>query len=134
VSDDKRELDQLRQEMDRIDAQLVALLDGRARAARRIGEIRRGQVAAPPIEDQAALRALLSRSSQGSQSSQSGGEMPTEPLREILGAVFAACLSLELPVKVVFAGPEGGSAHAAASGRFGHTPGVTSAGAAVAAI
>jgi chorismate mutase/prephenate dehydratase len=125
VSDAKRELDQLHQEMDRIDAQLVALLDGRARAARQIGELRRTQVAAPPIEDQAALRALLSRS---------GGEMPAEPLRQILGAVFAACLSLELPVKVVFAGPEGGPAHAAASGRFGHTPGLASAGAAAAAV
>jgi chorismate mutase/prephenate dehydratase len=125
VPDAKRELDQLRQEMENVDAQLLTLLDGRARAARRIGELRRAQVAAPPIEDQASLRALLSRS---------GGDMPAEPLREIFGAVYAACLSLELPVKVVFSGAEGGPAHAAASGRFGHTPGLASAATAASAV
>ncbi len=111
--------------MERIDGQLLALLDGRARAARRVGELRRAQVATPRVEDHAALSALLARAA---------GDMPVEPLGEILGSVFAACLSLELPVRVAFAGEEGGAAHAAASGRFGHTAGLEPAANAAGAV
>ncbi len=106
----QREADELRQEMGRLDARLVALLDERARVARKLGELRQGQVPSLPVADHAAIRDLLSRSK---------GEMPKEALREILRQVFAAGLSLELPVKVAFVGPEGGPGHAAARSRFG---------------
>jgi len=98
--------------MAQLDAQLVALLNTRARAARRIGELRREHPASLPIGDHGAIRELVA---------QSAADMPQQPLREILSAVFAACLALELPVHVAFAGPAGGPAHAAARGRFGQT-------------
>jgi chorismate mutase/prephenate dehydratase len=40
-------------------------------------------------------------------------------MRAIFREVFAACLSLELPAKVAYAGPEGSTAHLAARSRFG---------------
>ncbi len=109
-SNPQRETDELRQEMGRLDARLIGLLDERARVARKLGELRTGHVPSLPIADRAAIRDLVSRSN---------GDMPREALREILRQVFAAGLSLELPVKVAFVGPEGGPGHTSARGRFG---------------
>lgn len=51
--------------------------------------------------------------------------MPAESLEGIFREIFAACLALELPVKVVYAGLEGGAAHEAARARFGKTADLT---------
>jgi chorismate mutase/prephenate dehydratase len=110
VPDHKREVDELRQEMAKLDGQLLAALDKRARAARRLGELHKGSAPTLPLTDHAAIRALVARSN---------GEMPEDALRAIFREVFAACLALELPVEVAFVGPEGDAGHAAARGRFG---------------
>jgi chorismate mutase/prephenate dehydratase len=110
MSDGRREVDDLRQEMAKLDAQLLTALEKRGKAARRIGELRKDQPAALPLNDRASLRALVARAA---------GDMPQEALREIFREVFAACLALELPVHVAYVGPEGGAGHAAARGRFG---------------
>jgi chorismate mutase / prephenate dehydratase len=110
MSDGKREVDDLRQEIAKVDAQLLTLLEKRAKTARRIGELRQDQPAALPLHDRASIRALVARA---------GGDMPQEALREIFRDVFASCLALELPVRVAYVGPEGGAGHAASRGRFG---------------
>jgi chorismate mutase / prephenate dehydratase len=112
VGESKRELLELRQQVAALDGDLLSLLDKRAKAARRVGELRKDQPATLPLTDQAAIGELVSGSS---------GDMPSQPLREIFGAIFAACLALELPVKVTFVGLEGGPGHEAARGRFGQT-------------
>ncbi len=98
--------------MAQIDGQLLALLNGRAKASRRIGELRKHDPPAFPLTDCAAIRELVTRSS---------GELPEQPLREIFAAIFSSCLALELPIAIAFAGLEGSPAHAAARGRFGQT-------------
>jgi chorismate mutase/prephenate dehydratase len=110
MSDSKREVDELRQEMAKLDAQLLVTIEKRARAARRIGELRRDQPPTLPLQDRASIQALVLRAA---------GDLPQDALRSILREVFAACLALELPVKVVYVGPEGSAGHAAARGRFG---------------
>jgi len=110
VVDAKREMAELRRGVTDLDRQLVALLDARARAARRLAELRQDQPPALPLMDQATIGELMARST---------GDMPCESLRQILGSVFAACLALELPVAIAIAGPEGGLAHVTARGRFG---------------
>jgi chorismate mutase / prephenate dehydratase len=112
VTEKQREVDDLRQEIARLDAQLLAELDKRARTARRLREARKDQGPSIPLTDHAAIRALVA---------QSNGDMPQEALRDIFREIFAACLSLELPVRVAYVGPEGGASHAAARGRFGQT-------------
>jgi chorismate mutase / prephenate dehydratase len=112
VADAAREVEELRRRMAQIDADVVLLLDRRARAAREVFELRRSQPGALPSTDQAAIRELVSMSN---------GDMPPQPLHEILRAIHAACLALELPVRVAFVGPEGGFGHLAAQSRFGHT-------------
>jgi chorismate mutase/prephenate dehydratase len=110
MSDDKREVEELRQEMAKLDAQILVCLDKRAKAARRISELRKDQPSTLPLADRAALAAIVARAS---------GEMPPEALREIFREIYAACMSLEMPVPVAFVGPEGGVGHAAARSRFG---------------
>jgi len=112
VPDETREVEQLRHDMVQIDAQILSLLDRRAQAARTIFELRKDQPAALPSTDPSSIRDLLALSS---------GDMPAQPIRDIFRAIHAACVALELPVTVSFVGPEGGSGHAAARGRFGHT-------------
>jgi chorismate mutase/prephenate dehydratase len=111
VVDRRHASDELRQEIAKLDLQLLAALDKRARAARRLRELRKEHAPQLPVTDHAAIRALIARSN---------GDMPPEDLRNIFREVFSACLHLELAAKVAYAGPEGGPAHAAASGRFGH--------------
>jgi chorismate mutase/prephenate dehydratase len=120
VAESKREVDELRQEI----ALLVAL-DRRAKAARRLREVRKDQPPSLPLTDHAAIRALVARST---------GDMPTDALRDILRDIFAVCLSLELPVKVAYPGPEGGAGHTAVRGRFGRSSAVFGAETTAAAL
>jgi chorismate mutase/prephenate dehydratase len=113
VADHKREIEELRAEIARLDAQLLASVEKRARASRKLGDLRKGQSAVLPHADRAALHALVARAS---------GELPTDALREIFREIFGACLALELPVRVAYLAPEGGAAHVAARGRFGASP------------
>ncbi|MGH7294962.1 MAG: chorismate mutase, partial [Polyangiaceae bacterium] len=115
MAEGKREVDELRQEIAKLDAQLLVALDRRAKAARRLREVRKDQPPSLPLTDHAAIRALVARST---------GDMPTEALRDILREIFAVCLSLELPVKIAYVGPEGGAGHAAVRGRFGRSSAV----------
>jgi chorismate mutase/prephenate dehydratase len=111
MTDPKREADELRQELARIDAQLLGALESRARLARRIGELRKGQgQPGAALVERSTLDDVLARAS---------GEMPVESLREIFREVYASCLALELPVTIAFVGPEGAFGHAAARLRFG---------------
>jgi chorismate mutase/prephenate dehydratase len=110
VADAKREIEELRQEIAKLDAQLLVTLERRARASRKIGDLRKDHAPSLPLTDRAALAAIVARAT---------GDMPPEALREIFREVFAACLSLELPVPVVYVGPEGGPGHSAARTRFG---------------
>jgi chorismate mutase/prephenate dehydratase len=107
----RRVIEELRAEMSQVDAELVKLLDRRARLSKKIGAARKDAPNAP-IAERGAMIELAATSS---------GDMPESSLREILGRVHAECLALEVPVPVVYAGPEGGRGDAAARSRFGHS-------------
>ena len=109
MSDHKREIEELRAELVRIDGQILSALEKRAKAARHARELRTGP-AQLPLTDKAQLATLVARAS---------GDMPPEDLRAIFQQIYASCLALELPVKVAYIGPEGGFAHAAARAKFG---------------
>ena len=59
MSDHKREIDVLRQEIARIDGELLGALERRARAARGIGELRKDEPAALPLAERASVHALI---------------------------------------------------------------------------
>jgi len=108
--DKKREIEDARQETAKIDGQLLALLDRRAKLARKVGELRRDQLPAMPLGERAQIVALASGGS---------GDMPPAALRAIFREIHATCLALEMPVPVVYAGLEGSAGHGAARARFG---------------
>src|SRR5947209_7785068 len=101
--DAKREVEELRAETAKLDLLLLGTLEKRARAAKKVGELRAGmgQPASLPLGERGALHALLGKAT---------GDLPAEALRIIFRDIFAACLALELPVKVAYSGPEGGAA------------------------
>jgi chorismate mutase/prephenate dehydratase len=110
MSDHKREVDKLRQEIAQLDEQLTVSLEKRARAARAIGELVRGEAPALPLRDRAFVETLIA---------QSKGDLTPEALRAIFREIQAACVGLELTVRVAVLGPEGGAGHAAAREQFG---------------
>jgi len=117
VSDRKRASVELLQQIAKLDAQILAVLDHRARASRRLREVRADD--APQLRSEhETLHELVARGH---------GDMPAESVEAIFREIFSACLALELPVKVVYAGPEGGAAHDAARARFGKTADLTPA-------
>jgi chorismate mutase/prephenate dehydratase len=109
MSDNRRELEEIRAELARIDGQLLSALEKRGKVARQAGQLRSGP-AQLPLTDKAQIATLLARAS---------GDMPVEDVRAIFHQIYAACLALEMPSTIAFIGPEGGFAHAAARARFG---------------
>ena len=109
MSDTKHELEEIRQNLAKIDTTLLQEIEKRARLSKRAGELRAqepGQL--PPLKT--ILEAVLSKAS---------GDFPIESLRIALREIIGACLTLELPVKVAVLGPEGSAATVAARHRFG---------------
>jgi chorismate mutase / prephenate dehydratase len=110
MSDKRREVEELRQEIGKIDAQLLSSLERRAKLSKKIGEARKSMTAPPALPDRGGIEALVSKSQ---------GDIPQAALREIFREIFATCFSLEQPVVVSYWGTDGGFAHAAARSRFG---------------
>jgi chorismate mutase/prephenate dehydratase len=101
-----------RKAIDRLDAQIVKLLNERTRHVLGIGELKRGagdEIYAPHRE-----RAVLNRLSRLNQ-----GPIRNESLHAIYREVMSSALSLEKSMKVAYLGPEATFTHQAAIRRFG---------------
>jgi chorismate mutase / prephenate dehydratase len=107
-----KELDVLRQDIDRVDNRLVQLLNERADVAQRIGQVKHqmGQKAYVPERE----RKLLQRLQELNQ-----GPLPEESLRLIYKEIISASLALESPLRVAFLGPEATFTHEATKRHFG---------------
>lgn len=110
MTDKRREVDELRQEIRKIDTQLLSALEKRGKLSKRIGELRKSMTVPPALPDRGQIEELVTKS---------GGDIPQAALREIFREIVAACFSLEQPVVVAYCGLDGGFAHAAARSRFG---------------
>ena len=109
------ELSVVRADIDGIDAQLLELLNRRARCAQQVGEIKArhgeaGFIYRPEREAQVLRR--IQDINQGPLS----GESVTWFFREVM----SACLSLEQPLGIAFLGPLGTFSESAATKHFGH--------------
>lgn len=110
MSDEKRAAEELRQELSKLDSQILGLIERRAKASRELGKLRGEALAQLPTDPHAALSALSARAS---------GDLPADSIRDIFREIHTACLALELGVMVAFVGAAGSSGHAAARKRFG---------------
>ncbi len=116
MSDDLQQaLAGVRADIDRIDGELLKLLNERARCAQRVGEIKAehgeaGHIYRPEREAQ-VLRRLQEANP---------GPLPSENVTFFFREVMSACLSLEEPLGVAFLGPLGTFSESAATKHFGH--------------
>lgn len=106
-------IDALRAQIDRIDEQLLALLNRRAEFVREIGERKkaggRGGFYVPGREKRIYQRLkALNR-----------GPLPTDSVRTIFREVISSCLALEQPLRIAYLGPEATYSHLAALEQFG---------------
>ena len=116
MSDDLQEkLAAVRTEIDSIDAQLLDLLNRRARCAQRVGQIKaahgEAEVVYRPEREAQVLRRIQAMN---------GGPLANESVTWFFREVMSACLSLERTLGVAFLGPLGTFSESAAVKHFGH--------------
>jgi len=110
MSDKRREVDDLRGEIGKIDTQLLNALEKRGKLSKKIGELKKSMTSPPELPDRGQIEELVGKAA---------GDIPQAALREILREIFATCFSLEQPTVLAYCGLDGGFAHAAARSRFG---------------
>lgn len=107
-------LPQCRVEIDRVDESIIALLDERARIARRVGEIK-AESGDDFFDAGRHLKLLHGISRRG------GGDFPPEGLRDVFREILSSCLNLEALQTIAFLGPEATFTHIAARRTFGRS-------------
>lgn len=108
----ERDLDGWREAIDRLDRQIVALLEERAEVARQIGKLKaaRGEPVYVPAREQAVLDCVVAVSR---------GVLRPEHLRAIYTEILSACRAVQQPLRVAYFGQFGSFTHQAALARFG---------------
>ena len=102
----------LRNQIDAVDRELLALLNRRAALAGEVGEIkkREGSVVFRPEREAQVIDGLKSVNP---------GPLPTESVAPIWREIMSACRALETPTRVAYLGPAGTFSEQAALGYFG---------------
>lgn len=94
-----QQLTDLRQRIDKLDANIVRLMDERARVAREVGRAKgkNGPIYQPAREAQ-VLKQIVEASD---------GSMPVAALQAIYKEIIASCRNIQRPLRVAYLGPEG---------------------------
>jgi chorismate mutase/prephenate dehydratase len=108
------ELLAFRTQIDRLDRDLLALLNQRATLAQQVGELkkREGSVAFRPEREAQVIDGLKA---------ENPGPLMTESVAPIWREIMSACRALETPTRVAYLGPTGTFSELAALGFFGST-------------
>jgi len=106
----------LRQRIDTVDEQLLALISQRAELASQVARVKRregddGCFYRPEREAQ-ILRAVIEKNA---------GPLTGEEMARLFREIMSACLALEKPLNIAYLGPEGTFTQAAALKHFGHS-------------
>ena len=103
------DIGKLRAQIDALDDELLALLQRRAAAARKIGALKDGAPAYRPEREAEILRRVSGNT----------GILPAERITAVFREVISACRSLEEAIRVAYLGPEGTFSEQAARRHFG---------------
>ena len=103
-----------RDEIDTIDAELLRLINARARCAIEIGRIKKAGGATTSLYRAEREAEVLRRVRDSNP-----GPLPMDDAVRIVREIMSACLALEQPLRVAYFGPAGTYTHAAAQRHFG---------------
>lgn len=110
-----KELEQLREQIDALDVELLAMISRRATLARTVAEVK----GAPgmvgyyrPEREAQVLRRIIDRNP---------GPLADEEIARLFRELMSACLALEQPLAIAYLGPEGTYTQSAALKHFGHS-------------
>ena len=122
---DDRDLSQVRQDIDAIDARIQELIAERARCAQRVAAIKLEEVQAARSRGESDREVVYSRPEREAQVLRRIMERDQGPLEgptvaHVFREIMSACLALEKPLQVAYLGPEGTFTQAAALKHFGH--------------
>jgi len=108
----RKNLSELRRQIDAIDDQIMELLNRRAHVVIEVGRAKAGEQKEfyVPSREQAIYERLTAASA---------GPFPREAIRRVFREIISASLSLEQPMKVAFLGPQATFTHVAAMQQFG---------------
>jgi len=109
---DKKTLEEIRNSIDGIDDQILALLNRRAELVIAIGKLKQGEKRDfyVPSREREIYERLASKNS---------GPFPSDALKSVFREIISASLALEAPMKVAFLGPKATFTHMAALQQFG---------------
>ncbi|HEY7531967.1 MAG TPA: prephenate dehydratase [Nitrospiraceae bacterium] len=108
------DLSDYRKEIDRIDDEILRLLNERSKSVIEIGKLKKQKDADANLHTPAREAAIFERLTRQSQ-----GPFPTEAIRAVYREIMSASLSLEGPQKVAYLGPRATFTHMACMQKFG---------------
>lgn len=108
------DLSDYRKEIDRIDDEILRLLNERSKSVIEIGKIKKQQDAGANLHTPAREAAIIERLVR-----QNAGPFPSEAIRPVYREIMSASLSLEGPQKVAYLGPRATFTHMACMQKFG---------------
>ena len=106
----EKEIAKLRVAIDALDADLLDLLNRRAAAVRKVGELKGGASAYRPERESEILRRVAARKD---------GALPAESAVTLFREIISACRALEQDIRVAYLGPQGTFSEQAARKQFG---------------
>src|SRR3990172_7280421 len=108
------EIRKLRVQIDALDAELLALLNRRAAAVRKIGALKGGAPAYRPERESEILRGIAAHVSNAGR-----GALPAEAAVAVFREIISACRALEQDIRVAYLGPQGTFSEQAVRKHFG---------------
>ncbi|MEH6583439.1 MAG: prephenate dehydratase [Halioglobus sp.] len=122
---DKRDLSQIRADIDAIDQEIQVLINRRAECAQRVADIKLADLQAAGERGEPESEVVYYRPEREAQvlsriMERNQGPLAAETVAHVFREIMSACLALEKPLQVAYLGPEGTFTQAAAIKHFGH--------------